>query len=132
MLLSVRIPLRVYKYGGGETASRYTRKDSQTSCTPPIPVPPSVSTKSGRVGLPNRRPQSYTCTGMRTIRFLGSVSVTTRVICSSTSSSQRCCSSRYFAYILLFVVFLTTTRAVVLLPGDRSRDYTVYIFLYRV
>jgi hypothetical protein len=64
----------VYKYGGCETASGYTRTDSQTSCTPHIPVPPYASIQSERAGFPNRRPQSYTCTGVGRLGFLGAYS----------------------------------------------------------
>jgi hypothetical protein len=41
----------------------------------------------GRAGLRNCRPQSYTCTGVRTIRFLGSVLATARSV-HSTSANQ--------------------------------------------
>jgi hypothetical protein len=40
---------------------------------------------SGRAGLQNRRPQSYTCTGVRAIRFLGSVIATARSLCSTNT-----------------------------------------------
>jgi hypothetical protein len=55
--------------------------------------------ESGRAGLRNHRPQRYTCTGVRAIRFLGSVFATARVICLSSSSPSRvdacyCSSSR--------------------------------------
>jgi hypothetical protein len=48
-----------------------------------ISVPSSTSTESGRAGLQNRRPQNDTCTGVRAIRFLGSVLATARFICST-------------------------------------------------
>jgi hypothetical protein len=73
---------------------------SHANCKQHIPVPSSVSTESGRAGLRNHRPQIYTCTGVRAIRFLGSVFATARVICfvqllRSTSSrvDASCCSS---------------------------------------
>jgi hypothetical protein len=49
--------------------------------------------ESGREGLRNHRPQRYTCTGVRAIRFLGSVFATARVICSSPSRVDACCCS---------------------------------------
>jgi hypothetical protein len=61
----------------------------------------------GRAGLRNRRPQSDTCTGVRAIRFLGSVLATARIVCS-TSTDQ---ISR---------------------PRRRSRDCTAYICLRRL
>jgi hypothetical protein len=57
--------------------------------------------ESGRGGLQNHRPQRYTCTGVRAIKFLESIFATARVICSTLC----CCSSRCFVYIMLFVVF---------------------------
>jgi hypothetical protein len=43
--------------------------------------------ESGRAGLRNHCPQRYTCTGVRAIRFLGTVLATARFIRSSSSSS---------------------------------------------
>jgi hypothetical protein len=80
---------------------------------------------SGRIVLRNHRRQRYTFMRVRAIRFLGSVFVTAHVVCLSTSLS------RCFVYILLFVVF-SETRVVALLPEDRSRDCTTYIFLHRL
>jgi hypothetical protein len=57
-----------------------TYEQSQTHCTQPITVPPSAKSESGRGGLRNHRPQSYTCTGVRAIRFLGAYS---RLLASS-------------------------------------------------
>jgi hypothetical protein len=99
-----------------EAASTYdnstTREhtyNSQTRCIHPIPVPPPASTESlsGRVGLQNRRPQRDTCTGVRAIRFLGSVLATARFV-RSTSTDQ--------------------------VPRRRrhSRDCTAYIYLRRL
>jgi hypothetical protein len=61
----------------------------------------------GRAGLRNRRPQSYTCTGVRVIKILGSVLATARS------------------------VRLTNVDQV---PHRRrrSRDCTAYIWLYRL
>jgi hypothetical protein len=53
-LLSVPLPLRVYKYIGGGRSSGYAYSllDALQSA---IPVPPSTSTDSGRAGLQNCR-----------------------------------------------------------------------------
>jgi hypothetical protein len=58
--------------------------------------------ESGRAGLWNRRPQRYTYTGVRAIRFLG----------------------RYLRLLALSASVLRRRR--------RSRDYTAYICLHRV
>ena len=60
--------------------------------------------ESGRAGLRNHRPQRYTCTGVRAIRFLGSVFATARVICLSSCFVRR---------------LPELTRPGALLPGDR-------------
>jgi hypothetical protein len=90
-----------------------TYEQSQTHCTQPITVPPSAKSESGRVGLRNHRPQSYTCTGVRAIRFLGSILATARFI-RSTSVDQvprRWCHSRdCTAYICLHRLCMTTTN----------------------
>jgi hypothetical protein len=44
----------------------------------------------GRAGLRNHRPQRDTCTGMRAIRFLGSVLATTRFVRSSSADQVPC------------------------------------------
>jgi hypothetical protein len=60
-----------------------------------------------RAGLRNYRPQSYTCTGVRAIRFLGSVIVTARSVRSTNTDP-------------------------VPRRRRRSRDCTTYICLHRL
>jgi hypothetical protein len=113
--LSFSLLLTAYKNGEGGLFQ--LRESSHANCKQHIPVPSSASTESGRAGLRNHRPQRYTCTGVRAIRFLGSVFVTARVICLSSCFVRR---------------LPELTRPAALLPGDRSRDCTAYIFLHRL
>ena len=79
--LSFSLLLTAYKNGEGGLFQ--LRELSHANCKQHIPVPSSASTESGRAGLRNHRPQRYTCTGVRAIRFLGSVFATARVIVHS-------------------------------------------------
>jgi hypothetical protein len=94
----------MYKYGGdegGEVASLWMCTNteateevklllvthaniSHTHCTQPIIVPTFCEHReSGRASLRNRCPQSYTCMGVRAIRFPGSVLATARFVRST-------------------------------------------------
>jgi hypothetical protein len=75
-LLSIPLPLRVYKYGGGGRSSGYA--NSLSDALHLVHSRPTFCEhrESGRAGLKNRRPLRYTCKGVRAIRFLGSVLVT--------------------------------------------------------
>jgi hypothetical protein len=67
----------------------------------------------GIAGLRNRRPQSYNCTGVRTIIFLGSVLVTACFV-RSTNANQVprhwCCSRNCTTYICLHRLRTTTSN----------------------
>jgi hypothetical protein len=69
----------------GEDTLPVTRAISHIRWKQHVPVPPSASTESGRAGLRNRHLQN-TCTGVRAIRFLGSVLTTARFIRSTSSA----------------------------------------------
>jgi hypothetical protein len=69
--------------------------------------------ESGRAGLRNRRPQSYICTGVRAIRFLGSVLATTRSVRSTNADPvphRRRRSRGCTAYICLHRLRTTTSN----------------------
>jgi hypothetical protein len=106
LFLSVVFLLTAYKNGEGRALleGQHLSHELQTTHSRPIFC---EHRESGRAGLRNRRPQRYTCTGVWVIRFLGSVFVTARVICSS-----RCC-----VYILLFVVFPGRRVLLLFFPG---------------
>jgi hypothetical protein len=80
---------RVY-IRGWEAASGYARTHVQFSDVLCIPHPRPTfceHRQCGREGLRNRHPQRHTCTGVRAIRFLGSVLATARFV-RSTSADQ--------------------------------------------
>jgi hypothetical protein len=85
--LSVPLTLHVYKYGGGGHSSGYASSLSNALHSAHSRPTFCEHTESGRAGLRNRRPQRYTCTGVRAIMFLGSVLATARFIRSGSSSS---------------------------------------------
>jgi hypothetical protein len=70
-LLSVPLPLRVYKYGGGGCSSDYTNSLSQVLHLAYSRPTFCEHRENGRVDLRNPCPQSYTCMGVRVIRFFG-------------------------------------------------------------
>jgi hypothetical protein len=75
-LLSVGLPLRVYIYEKGRLLLVTTFSDALRTA---YPRPTFCEHKQcGKAGIRNRRPQRDTCTGVRTIRFLGSVLATAR------------------------------------------------------
>jgi hypothetical protein len=87
-LLSIRLPLRVYIYGVGEVASSYNTVNSLRRVAHIHSRPTFCEHREcGRAGLRNRRPQSYTCTGVRAIKFLWSVLTTARFV-RSTNADQ--------------------------------------------
>jgi hypothetical protein len=106
-LLSVLLPLRVYKYGGGGRSSCYANSLSDALHSAHSRPTFCEHRESGRAGLRNCRPHSYACTGVRAIRFLGSVLASA---CSVHS----------------------TNANPVLRRRRRSSDYTTYIYLYRL
>jgi hypothetical protein len=106
-LYSVPLPLRVYKYGGGGRSSGYANILSDALHTAHSRPTVCEHRESERVGLRNRRPKSYTCTGVRAIRFLGSVPATARSVRSTNDDP-------------------------VLRRRRRSRDCTAYICLHRL
>jgi hypothetical protein len=68
---------------------------------------------SGRAGLRNHRPHSYTCTGVRAIRVLGSILATARFVRSTSVdqvSRRRRCSRDCTAYICLHRLRTTTSN----------------------
>jgi hypothetical protein len=81
---------RVY-IRGGETASGHDNSTREhTTCSDALrtthPRPTFCEHRQcGRAGLQNRCPQRDTCTGVGAIRFLGSVLVTARFVCSSSA-----------------------------------------------
>jgi hypothetical protein len=80
----------IYIRGGGEAASCHERTHVRflDALRTAHPRPTFCEHREcGKVGLRNHRPQRYTCTGVRAIRFLGSVLATARFI-RSTSTDQ--------------------------------------------
>jgi hypothetical protein len=80
-------PLDVYKHGGdggGEAASSHAREDLSDALHSAHHRPTFCEHReSGRASLHNRRPQSYTCMGVRAIRFSGSILATARFVRST-------------------------------------------------
>jgi hypothetical protein len=69
--------------------------------------------RCGRADLRNRRPQRYTCTGVRATRFLGSVLATARFVRSSSADQVSRCrrhSRDCTAYICLRRLRTTTSN----------------------
>jgi hypothetical protein len=109
----------VYIQGGEATSgltTQYTRtnmyKHSQTRVHTAHPCPTFCEHREcGRASLRNHHPQSDTCTGVQTIRFLGSVLATARFICSISIDQlprRRRCSRDCTAYICLRRLRTTT------------------------
>jgi hypothetical protein len=107
LLLSIPLPLRVYKYGGGGRSSGYANSLSDALHSSHLCPTFCEHKASGRAGLRNHRLQRYTCMGVRAIRFLGSVLATARFVCSTSVDP-------------------------VLGRRRRSRDRTVYTCLHRL
>jgi hypothetical protein len=77
------LPLRLYKYGGGGCSSGYANSLSDALHLAHFRPTFCEHKESGRAGLQNHRPQRYTCTGVRAIRFLGIVLTTARFVRST-------------------------------------------------
>jgi hypothetical protein len=77
----------MYKYEGGVRSSGYTNSLLDTLHSVHSCPTFCEHRESGRTGLRNCCPQRYTCTGVRAIRFLGSVLATAHFIRSGSSSS---------------------------------------------
>jgi hypothetical protein len=103
---AIPLSLSVYKYGGGGRSSGHTNSLSDVLHSANSHPTFYEHRESGRAGFRNRRPQSYTCTGVRAIRFLGSVLATARSVRSTNIDLVLCC-------------------------WHRSRDCTSYIYLHR-
>jgi hypothetical protein len=100
-------PSVLYKYRGGGRSSGYANSLSDTLHLAHSRHTFCEHRESGRASIRNRRPQSYTYTGVRAIRFLGSVLATARSV-RSTNADQ------------------------VPRRRHRSRDCTAYICLHRL
>jgi hypothetical protein len=83
-LMSVPLPLRVYKHGGGGCSSSYVNSLLDALHSTDSRHTFYEHKESGRAGLQNRRPQRYTCTGVWAIMILGSILSTVRFIHSTT------------------------------------------------
>jgi hypothetical protein len=97
----------MYKNGGGGRPSDYANSLSDVLHSSHSHPTFCEHKKSGRAGLRNSRPQRYTCTVVRTIRFLESIPATACFV-RSTSANP------------------------VLRRQRRSRDCTAYNCLYRL
>jgi hypothetical protein len=100
-------PLLSVPYGGGGRSSSHVNSLSDALHSAHSHPTLCEHRESGRAGLWNRRPHSYTFTGVRTISFLGSILTTARSIRSTNADS-------------------------VLRRRRRLRDCIAYICLYRL
>jgi hypothetical protein len=118
LLLSIHLPLCVYKYEGGGRSSGYANSLSNALHSAHSRPTFCEHRESGWEGLQNRCLQSYTCTGMRAIRFLGSVLATARSVCLTNADQvphHRHCSRtalRTSAFIDCVRLHRTYTRDV--------------------
>jgi hypothetical protein len=113
-LLSVPLPLRMYKYGGGGCLFWLHTNSLSNALHSTHSHPTSYEHREiRRAGLRNHRPQSYTCTSVRVIRFLGSVLATARSVRSTNANPvlrRRHRSWHYTAYICMYRLRMTTSN----------------------
>jgi hypothetical protein len=112
-LLSVPLPLRVYKYVGGGRSSGYANNHPDALHLAHSRPTFYKHRESERAGLRNRRPQRYTCTSVRAINFFGSVLATARFVRSTNANSvlhRRCRSRDCTAYTCLHRLCTTTSN----------------------